>query len=86
MTEFERVCAEKHKALDEKLFRHEKWLGEHETKIDRLTTSDATNTQAIKELCKKIDDLVGTIKWLIGVSITTLVGFFIYAVQTKIFR
>jgi hypothetical protein len=49
-------------------------LGKDEAKIDTLTCSDSTNTQAIKELCNKIDGLVNTIKWFIGLGVTLILG------------
>lgn len=82
----EELCKEKHKGIDEKFERHEKWLGEHEGKIDELCKSDATNTQAIKELCAQIASLVTTIRWLIGVVITSLIGFFVFAVQNVVLK
>jgi hypothetical protein len=79
-------CIERHTAVDEKIGRHERWLGEHETKLDTLTRSNATNTQAIKELCGKIGDLVATIRWLIGLivgpAIVALLGFLIWYIQS----
>jgi hypothetical protein len=43
-------------------------------KLDKLSCSDSTNTQAIKELCNKIDGLVNTIKWFIGLGVTFILG------------
>lgn len=84
------MCNERHKSIDEKFGRQEKWLGEHETKLDKLEKSDATNTQAIKELCSKIGDLVSTIRWLIGLLVVPvlggIIGFFFYAIQRVIFK
>jgi hypothetical protein len=84
------VCEEKHKQINEKFDRHEKWIGEHEMKIDTLTKSDTKNSTQIEDLCGKIGDLVSTIRWLIGLVIGTLggglVGFFFYAIQNHIFK
>jgi hypothetical protein len=82
----QKTCDERHKAVDEKLNRHERWLGEHEGKLDTLSKSDATNTQSIKELCGKISELVTTIRWLIGLLIgpviVAAIGFFIWYIQS----
>lgn len=84
------VCAEKHKRTDEKIDHHEKWLNEHEVKIDKLAISDATNTTSINNLCTKISDLVTTLKWLIGFVVAPLagglIGLFFYALQKGLFK
>ena len=82
----EKYCNVRHKGIEKEFERHEKWIGEHEVKIDELSKSDAINTQAIKELCAQIASLVTTIRWLIGVVVTSLIGFFIFAVQNSIFK
>ncbi len=83
------LCNEKHKAINEKIDEHEKRLDEHDQKIDRLDRSDAANSTNIDNLCSKISDLVGTIKWLIGISVSTIgagiIGFFFYAIQSHLF-
>lgn len=84
MTEAE-VCQERHKRIDEKLDIHDKRLNSHSEEIDRLNVSDARNTNEITNLCKQISDLVTTLRWLIGLLVTTLGGFFIWAIQTKLF-
>jgi chromosome segregation ATPase len=84
MTEAE-VCQERHKRIDEKLDIHDKRLNSHSEEIDRLNVSDARNTNEITNLCKQIGDLVTTLRWLIGLLVTTLGGFFIWAIQSKLF-
>jgi hypothetical protein len=79
----QKQCDERHKSVDEKLIRHEKWLGEHETKIDVLTKSDATNTTKIDNLCSQIAGLTKSIWGLVISLLSVLVGFFIWYVQTK---
>jgi hypothetical protein len=49
-------------------------LDKDEEKIDGLCSSNATNTGAIRNLCEKIDGLIGTIKWFIGLAITLILG------------
>jgi hypothetical protein len=79
------ACETEHRRIDERLNHHESWLGEHETKIDRLDRSDATNTQAIDNLCKQIGGLTKAIWGLITIGATAFTGFFFYAVQNNIF-
>jgi hypothetical protein len=80
----EKICDKMHKAIDAKLIQHEKQIDEHDVKIDTLVRSDAANTIEIKNLCKQISDLVTTIKWLIGILVTSLGGFFIWVIQQKL--
>ena len=78
------VCAEKHKRVDERLNHHERWLGEHEGKIDTLEKSDATNTNEIKNLCSRIGSQTTAIWGLVGSIFMVLVGFFVWYVQNRL--
>lgn len=84
--ESDALCVEKHKRVDERLDHHEKWLGDHEEKIDRLDRSDASNTQAIDNLCKQIGGQTKAIWGLVSSLIMTLVGFFIFSIQKGLFK
>lgn len=75
------VCERTHKRVDERLDHHERWLGEHEKKIDGLEKSDATNTTEIKNLCRQIGNQTKAIWGLVSTIIATLAGFFIWYVQ-----
>lgn len=79
------ICAEKHKGVDQRLEHHERWLGEHEKKIDTLEKSDATNTNEIKNLCKQISSQTKAIWGLVSIAAASLIGFFFYAVQNHLF-
>ncbi|HGM3198648.1 TPA: hemolysin XhlA family protein, partial [Clostridioides difficile] len=39
----------------------------------------------LKALCENLNSLTSMLKWLIGTMITTLVGFFIFAIQKGLF-
>jgi hypothetical protein len=85
----ENTCKERRISVDEKIQRHEKWLGEHEVKIDALEKSDATNTNEIKNLCKCIDiqnsrmGRLTTAIWGLVVSVFALLaGFFVWYIQS----
>lgn len=84
------VSEKEHTRVDERLNHHERWLGEHEGKIDTLIKSDATNTNEIKNLCNGLDKQSQAIGnqtkaiWGLVVSILlVLVGFFVWYVQNK---
>ena len=80
------LCQEKHKAIEEKFNRHEKWLGEHEGKLDVLNRNDARNSQALEDLASKIGGQTKAIWGLVSIFATALVGFFFYAVQAKLLK
>ena len=74
-------CNERHNRIDAR-------LKEHDDKLEALTKSNERHSEAIQNLCDKIENLVTTIKWLIGLVIvpilTGIFGFFFYALQSKI--
>lgn len=82
----EKYVEEKFKNHETVLKEHGETLKTHGEDIETLKVSTAVHNTQIETLCDKINDLVVTIKWLIGLSITTLVGFFIYTVQSQIFK
>lgn len=82
------VCDKVHRRVDERLEHHERWLGEHERKIDMLEKSDATKTTEIKNLCDSIKDqskrlgkLTTAIWGLVTGIFMVLLGFFVWYVQ-----
>lgn len=83
------VCKEKHKAIDTELTRHEKWLDTHEQTLSALKTSDATNTNEIKNLCTSIKNqnermgsLTNAIWGLTSGIFLILVGFVFWYIQS----
>jgi chromosome segregation ATPase len=79
------LCEERHKNIKEQLNTHNDRLNAHSKELDKLSVSDARNTNEISNLCKQIGDLVTTLRWLIGLLVTTLGGFFIWAIQSQLF-
>ena len=78
----ERLCEQKHMAINQALDRHSKWLGEHEEKLDCLTKSDATNTNEIKNLCQRIGSQTTAIWGLVASVFMVLLGFLIWYIQS----
>jgi hypothetical protein len=76
------LCTEKHRALDDKIARHEKWIGEHETKIDHLERSDAANTTQIDNLTKAIGSQTKAIWGLVSSIVVMLAGFLLWYIQS----
>lgn len=71
------LCIEKHKSVNKR-------LENLETDVDELKMSDAINTNEIKNLCNQIRDLVNVLKWFIGITITSLAGFFFFVIQNNL--
>lgn len=82
----DRICEEKHKRIDEKLETHENRLNNHGDRLDVLevkTEKYQSKTEIqIVNLCEQIKSLVTTIRWFMGLMIGTLLGFFIWYIQT----
>lgn len=64
---------------------HETRINNHSERIDKLETKQAEMTVKIDNLCNSLDGLTSAIKWLICLGITTLVGFFMWAIQNNLF-
>lgn len=80
------LCESKHKTIDDKLNDHEERLDKHEEKIEGLQIKEGIHQIEINQLCVSINNLVNTTKWFIGLTITSLGGFFIYAIEKVIFK
>ena len=70
--------------VKEKISTLETRVKEHGKQIDRIEIEQAKFAIQIQNLCSDIKNLTGVLKWLVGVIITTLVGFFIFAIQRNI--
>ena len=69
----------------ENLKRHEVTINKHNDEIDELKVANIESKAELKALCENLNSLTSMLKWLIGTMITTLVGFFILAIQRGIF-
>lgn len=75
--------------MNEELLQHllkqfEKKLNNHSARLDIIECKQAETNVRIDNLCKSIDDLTSTIKWLMAVILTTLIGFFIFVLENKL--
>ncbi|KPI48687.1 hemolysin XhlA family protein [Clostridioides difficile] len=76
--------------MNEELFkdnlkRHEVTINKHNDEIDELKVANIESKAELKALCENLNSLTSMLKWLIGTMITTLVGFFIFAIQRGLF-
>ena len=72
--------------LTESIKEHKDMLDKHEEDISELKADGREYKTEIKNLCKQVSDLITTMKWFIGIWVRSLLGFFFYAVQTKILK
>ena len=70
-----------HKTVDDKLEIHDRRLGIHAERIDKLEQYQSRSEQKIENLCEQIKALVSTIKWAMAFAFTTLTAFFIWYIQ-----
>ena len=76
--------------MDEKLINHrldvhDKRINDHSKRLDKIEITQAEANTMIKNLCEKIEQQTKAIYWLIGLGATSLLGFFFYAIQNKLF-
>lgn len=80
------ICKEKHKRVDEMLNDHELRLNTQDDRIDKLeikTEQYQSKTEVqIGNLCEQIKSLISTIKWFMGILITTGIAFLIWYIQS----
>ncbi|MBU5307540.1 hemolysin XhlA family protein [Clostridioides mangenotii] len=65
---------------------HENQLKAHSVKLEKIEQQQTKFSIQIENLCSDLKDLTGALKWLVGVLITTLIGFFIYMVQSGLIK
>jgi len=75
------VCQEKHRRIDECLEIHDRRLNNHSERLDKVEQYQSRVEVQIENLCKKIDSLISSMRWGMGILITTLVGFLIWYIQ-----
>ncbi|MBH7578345.1 hemolysin XhlA family protein, partial [Clostridioides difficile] len=71
--------------IKEKIKRNEIRINRHSDEIDELKIANIESKAELKALCENLNSLTSMLKWLIGTMITTLIGFFIFAIQRGIF-
>lgn len=68
------------------LKQFEEKLEQHSRRIDYIENKQAETNIRIDNLCSNIEGLTSSIKWLIAISISTLLGFFIWVIQSNIIK
>lgn len=75
------LCREKHKAIENCLGAHTSRLNNHSERIDNLEKFQSSTAVKIEHLIEQITSLISAIKWGTGLTITTLLAFFIWYIQ-----
>lgn len=68
--------------VTKQLETHEKRLNNHGDRLDKLEQYQSRSEVQISNLCEQIKSLISTIKWSMGLLVTTLVGFIIWYIQS----
>lgn len=72
--------------IELKINEHAETLKEHSKEIDNLKQDGREFKTEIKNLCDNIKNLTSTMKWFMGIWVTSLLGFFFYAIQNTVFK
>lgn len=65
---------------------HEKRISNHAKRLDKIEQSQSEFKIEIKNLCENLKTLTNTLKWFMGIWVTSLLGFFFYAIQHNILK
>ena len=76
------ICREKHKQIDEKFGTVERRINNHSDRIDKLEQFKSSTENELRNLVEQIKNLVATLKWMITTAIVSLLGFFIWYIQS----
>ncbi|MEY8001217.1 hemolysin XhlA family protein [Clostridium sp. Mt-5] len=76
-----KLCEEKHRNIDKTLDEHEELLKQHGDDISLIKQENSNFRSDIKTLFSKIDNLISTIKWGLGIFVT--VSIFVMGVLLK---
>lgn len=71
--------------VKDKLKTHETRLNNHSDRLKKLENGKAASDVQMKSLCEKLEKQTKSINWLIGLMASSLLGFFFYAIQQKLF-
>ena len=76
------ICREKHKQIDEKFGTQERRLNNHSERIDKLEQFKSSTENELRNLVEQIKNLVATLKWMMATAFVSLLGFFIWYIQS----
>ena len=71
-----------HESMKEQIKRNETRLNNHSDRIKQLENYRTRTEVQIENLIREIGSLVSTMRWTMGLLVTTLVAFFIWYIQS----
>ncbi|MDF2884258.1 MAG: hypothetical protein K0R54_4825 [Clostridiaceae bacterium] len=78
-----KLCEERHKNITKELEDHEIRLNKHAGRLDVLEQRGAAVDTKIESLCKQIENLVSTLKWGFGITVTIVLFVLGYLIKMK---
>lgn len=66
----EKLCNEKHLNIEKVLDDHKVRLDGHSKRLDALDIENSSLKTEMKNVCLKIESLINTIKWGLGIFVT----------------
>lgn len=82
----EKYCNERHSRVNEEFKRLFSTCENHESRIGILERSDTKMTEKLENLIKQLGALAKAVMSLVALLISTLVGFFVWAIQNNLFK
>ncbi|AZV58821.1 hemolysin XhlA family protein [Clostridium sp. AWRP] len=76
-----KLCAEKHKQIDETFDLYERRLNDHADRLKKLEGRGERVDEKIENLCEQINNLVVTLRWGMGILGASFLGLFIYLLE-----
>lgn len=77
----DKQCETYRKIVDDKISVHDKRLDNHSERLDKLENYKYMIDERINHLIEKIDDLMGSMKWLTRGIGTAIIGILVYVIQ-----
>ncbi|MBL7575501.1 Haemolysin XhlA [Peptoniphilus asaccharolyticus DSM 20463] len=82
----EKQCEIYRQHLLEKVNRNEIRINDHSKRIDSIEQHNSRTDEKIENLIDKMDNLISTMRWGMGLLVGSFVSFFFYAVQHGLFK
>lgn len=71
--------------VEHELKIHDKRINNHSERLEKLEQDNASLKVEIRNLCDNLKNLTKTMQWFMCLAGSTLLGFFIWSIQSKLF-
>lgn len=75
------ICKEKHNRLNEIIGEHSDRLNKHGVRLDKIERYQSRFEVELRNLIKKIDDLIGILKWFLLALLASGGSFFVWYIK-----